>query len=798
MAPIAGPNPFEMFLMMLLGGGFGMPNGVPPTQEDALSARVAPAECLFYASWAGTGTPDANSSNHTEQMLAEPEVQKFLKQGRTKVLETMGQAASSDPEAQQVMADVGKLLELVQGKPGAMYLSELTFSGNGPPTIKGGGLLKVDDDADELQALLNKIQARAPQGKVSSVQIGSRTFSRVELDDDAPPVTWGMAGPYLRVGLGDGSLEALMQRAGGQPPAWLKDVRTKLAVPRVSSTMYVDVKQIVEIAVQQSGKPEVGRVLSVLGLDKVQSYAMVSGMNDTGCLSRSLLAVDGAGTGLLSWIDAKPLAAADLAVIDQDSPVAMAFRLDPPELLDLWLDLAEQIEPRAAEETRQGLSQFKQQVGIDIREDILESLGDTWRIFVQPGPGALIGGWTIAIDVENRAPLEQLQQNMVDMLTQQLQQAGPGAPSLKSESVNGNTVYTLADLPIPVAPSWCLTDDHLFITAKSQTMKPLLSAGGGASLAQRSELQALFAANSTTLAVVYIDTRTVAENLLQMLPDMLRALPPGVPSLESADLPPSEAIVPHLQPTIAAVRRTADGVELVSQQTLPGSNMGASAPVVVALALPAVQAAREAARRTQSMNNLKNISLALLNYHDTYRAFPAGYNADADGKALLSWRVQILPFIEGRKLWEQFHMDEPWDSPHNKQLIEQMPEVFRSPNSTGEPGMTNYLGIGGADGVFVRPKPGDKFGTSMARITDGTSNTIVTVEVPDESAVIWSKPGDYSPNKQDPTRGLLGMRPGGFLAGFADGSVRFIAETVDVGTLNALFTKSGGEAVQVP
>ena len=112
--------------------------------------------------------------------------------------------------------------------------------------------------------------------------------------------------------------------------------------------------------------------------------------------------------------------------------------------------------------------------------------------------------------------------------------------------------------------------------------------------------------------------------------------------------------------------------------------------------------------------------------------------------------------------------------------------------------MTNYLGIGGADGVFVRPKPGDKLGTSMARITDGTSNTIVTVEVPDESAVIWSKPGDYSPNKQDPTRGLLGMRPGGFLAGFADGSVRFIAETVDVGTLNALFTKSGGEAVQVP
>ncbi len=222
MTPIAGPNPFEMLIMMLLGGGFGMPSGVPPTQEDVLSAKIAPAECLFYASWAGTGTPDATSSNQTEQMLAEPEVQKFLTQGRTKVLEAMGQGAANNPEAQKVMADVGKLLGLVQGKPGAIYLSELAFSGNGPPTIKGGGLLKVDDDAAELQALLNRIQSRAPEGKVTSVQIGSRTFSRVELDDEAPPITWGMAGPYLLFGLGDGSLEALMQRAGGQPPAWLK------------------------------------------------------------------------------------------------------------------------------------------------------------------------------------------------------------------------------------------------------------------------------------------------------------------------------------------------------------------------------------------------------------------------------------------------------------------------------------------------------------------------------------------------------------------------------------------------
>ena len=61
MNPVIGPNPLELILLVLLGGGYGMPQGVPPTEEAPLAAKVAPAECLFYASWAGTGTPDGAS-----------------------------------------------------------------------------------------------------------------------------------------------------------------------------------------------------------------------------------------------------------------------------------------------------------------------------------------------------------------------------------------------------------------------------------------------------------------------------------------------------------------------------------------------------------------------------------------------------------------------------------------------------------------------------------------------------------------------------------------------------------------
>jgi len=794
---VAGPNPLELILLMLLGGGFGMPSGVPPTEEDPLAAKVAPAECIFYASWAGTGTPDATSGNQTEQLLAEPEIQEFLEKGRGRFLDAIGQSAP--PDAQETLKDVSQLLELIQGKPGAFFLSDLQFDGNSPPIVKGGGLLRVDDDAAAMQVVLTRLQGRVPEGKVSAVQVGNRTFSRILLDADAPAITWGLAGRYLLVGLGDGAVEEMMQRARGQVPGWLTDARAKLAVPRVSSMMYVDVNGLVQMATEQSGSPEVGRVVSVLGLDKIQSFATVKGLDDQGCVSRSLLAVDGAGTGLLSWIDAKPLAADDLKMIAHDAPVAIAFKLDASGLLDLWLDLAGQIEPRAAEGTRQGLAHIEQQLGFDIQDDLLNSLDDTWRIFAQPGPTSLINGWTIAIKVNDREKLERVQEILVTAAKTDLEGAGPGAPSLSRETVNGYIMHTLAFAQpgIPVSPSWCVTDDELFITATPQILKPLLSGGsGGRLLAQRSDIEPLFSGDGKTLILAYVDLGEVVKTILPMVPGLLQAFNPGIPALDTStsNLPPAEVFVRHLQPTVVALRRTADGVEIVSRQTLPGGNVGASVPILAGMTFPAVGAAREAARRTQSMNNMKQVGLAMHNYYDTYKALPAGYNADADGKPLLSWRVHILPFVEGAALYEQFHLDEPWDSPHNKELISQMPEVYRSPNSTAEPGKANYLGVGGADGVFVRPKPGDKMGISFARITDGTSNTVMLVEVPDASAVIWTKPGDFAPKKEDPTRGLLGVRPGGFLAGLTDGSVRFFAETLDANLLYGYFTKSGGES----
>ena len=83
----------------------------------------------------------------------------------------------------------------------------------------------------------------------------------------------------------------------------------------------------------------------------------------------------------------------------------------------------------------------------------------------------------------------------------------------------------------------------------------------------------------------------------------------------------------------------------------------------------------------------------------------------------------------------------------------------------------------------------------MRGITDGTSNTILTVEVQDDKAVVWTKPEDWKPEPQQPLAGLLGVYPGGFHTLFADGSVRFLPATMDPKNLTAMLTRNGGEVV---
>jgi hypothetical protein len=182
-------------------------------------------------------------------------------------------------------------------------------------------------------------------------------------------------------------------------------------------------------------------------------------------------------------------------------------------------------------------------------------------------------------------------------------------------------------------------------------------------------------------------------------------------------------------------------------------------------------------------NNLKMILLGMQNHQDTVGSLPPG------GEGKLSWRVRILPYIEQGPLFDQFKLDEPWDSEHNNKLIDQMPDVFKT---TSEDNLTTMMVFAGNGALYDGSKP------SLRQVTDGTSNTIAVIVAGGDKAVPWTKPVDVRFNPADPYS-ELGDIGDTLLFAKVDGSIyRGRKSAVSAETLKALITKNGGEVVVLP
>ncbi|WZO99014.1 DUF1559 domain-containing protein [Isosphaeraceae bacterium EP7] len=209
----------------------------------------------------------------------------------------------------------------------------------------------------------------------------------------------------------------------------------------------------------------------------------------------------------------------------------------------------------------------------------------------------------------------------------------------------------------------------------------------------------------------------------------------------------------------------------------------------------AYDSAREDARRMQCTNNLKQLGLAMHYYHDSYDCIPAAAITDGAGKPLLSWRVAILPFIEQQDLFSKFHLDEPWDSPHNRSLIRDMPNVYRCPSDlTLTPGMTGYKVVVGPSTAFTP----DFNPLRFLDFTDGLNGTLLIGESND--GVPWTKPEDLPFDMTKALSGLSshhGNHGKGFNVLFVDGSVRFIKSTIDPAKLSAILTRNGNDVIRI-
>ena len=594
-----------------------------------------------------------------------------------------------------------------------------------------------------------------------------------------------------------------------------------------------------------------------LGVDSVKRLEFRWGFQDDAVMTVTRLVAPVPRKGALALFDQPTFGTTGLPPMPAGLEGFVVASINPVKLLDAFEAMAAATDPNGKAAVDRFEKAVTQVTGRKLREDILGHLGPKATAYIVPSkvdaPTNPLSGLALGMlyptkaaltaEVDDPAAFGAVLDDLVKTANTAIkkQAEADNAPAPAFRALKGqDRGYTLSlppgtsPMPAGVIPTIVIGRKAVAVGTTPEVARAALAAGGeikadspiGRALAR-------VPANLTLLSVS--DTRS------SLLPEVIANLPtlaqtagsrggsgPGISPFSifglargprrrggrlgggggggwggtwlkiDADLvPQAGAIRHHLFPATYALCVEDDGIRFVSRESFPALNPAAAAPVALALLLPAVQASREAARRAQSTNNLKQIGLAMHNHASATNHLPPQAVRDKDGKPLLSWRVVILPFLEQGALFNEFHMDEPWDSEHNKALLERMPSVYAVPGAKAKPGMTFYQGFAGKGTIF---DPGKPDGVGFADVTDGTSNTIAVIEA--REAVPWTKPDDIPfeadarPEEAGALLKQLGSHfRGGFNALITDGSVRFIRESIAPTVLRALITRDGGEVV---
>lgn len=574
---------WELLIVALFGiGGTGLPLGIPPAPEDPLLAKVAPEDCTLYLSWAGMAKPDPASKNHTEQLLAEAEIQKFAAAVEKAIATALAKDARDIEQNKIIATEMPKVVKALLTKPTAIFLGDVGI-GPGGPTVEGGLIVGTGDDTAALMTSIARLEQAA--GNISEVEVAGQKWKQPPLPPGAPQVLWGFKGKYFILGIGEGAVENIVKRARGETPKWLTAVRERNKVDRLSSVTYINAKKLAELPARIGAPPQVQMVVKALGFANVSHLASVTGLDDKGCVTRSHVAIDGQAEGLFKLVAGKPLTAEDLAPIPQDATLAFAARFDANQAFELIKTVVGSADPRGQAAFEQEMEDMKSELGIDLSKDVLQAIGDTWRIYNAPSDGGLlVTGLTAVANVRDRSALVKASSKIEEFAQKMAETAGqpnefgrvPRHVTVKHFDHNGQTIYFVNFVgdDSPVSPAWCVTDKELIVSLFPGHVKNYLNRKSDfKSAANVPEVAAALKSANPPTVVAYQDTREMAKiayPVLQVLANVVcGAIQREGAEIDMSAFPSAGAILPHIQPSITTLAPTKDGLEITTHQTLP-------------------------------------------------------------------------------------------------------------------------------------------------------------------------------------------------------------------------------------
>ncbi len=796
----------ELFILpFLFGSGFGFPAAMPPADEIPLMSQVAPEECVYFATWPGFTELDPEH-NVTERWMAQPELQKFYPLVKQALRELIADVSWHDETEQSVYNLFVEIADAMTTQSCSIFIAKIAEMKD-IPSLHGGFLLHLGESkqmiSDRLQQFSDQMSKMERKTKPTSVVIEEIEFTIVPFE---PSFLVGIHDDFLWIATDEEQMRSMLANAKTAPPSWLQKIRSEIPVERVASLCYVNVK--LGLAQTEKFHPrELGLGLSRFGLDSVVSMGMVGGLDQFGFLTRTRIEIESDELpGLFSVFGKQPIELDDLARIDEDSLFSISCRLQPEKVYELIKQFADTA--GALEQLETQIAELEENLGITFGDEIIGDLDGLINVYVMGDFPFFNRGLVISLKIKENLTFH----DTFHQINQFIEAVALDLEiEIKQEQHGETSVYSVVTEPdefnpFQLNPTWYFDGNELVLSFNESSIIGHLNRiqdglGGNATSAET--VQQLFT-NLSGLpehpqAIFMLNSPKIIELFYPMLVEMP---PPDATlfpnsNLMFGNLPSITVIRNYMQPNSVAIYRVNNGLEMVHRQTLPGGAVG-TLPLLITGVFASTFSSPEMAM--SETNNARMIGLAMHNYHDAHGALPAAYSTDDEGNPLLSWRVHLLPYLEHQDLYDEFNLDEPWDSEHNIQLLERMPDLYMTWDDPFEVGKSTIV-VPFGDGVMFEKPDEEQFGRhhptgiNLADVRDGTSNTIMLIVANSRGAVNWTEPADLDISADAFLDRIKGEDGGATTFVLADGSVQKFDVESALERIQAMLTRSGGELV---
>lgn len=614
-------------------------------------AELTPEDAILYLGWRGAQDMGEDfEGSHLQGVLEETGLIEALPE-LLSAIENFANEQAVDEEEAELIAALTTIGESAWRGGGAMYMLPAEDDFQGPPIPRVAFLFRRGGaDEPELRAALADIARMANEAEAMPVFMG--------VDGDALFLSIGFDAAELPAG---GMLpdNADYQRAMGQVQdgaALTAYFNSELLIAQVDRVVQMMRDEAEEWGDDPDPFTEMWPTLrEVTGLSGVRRLALTAGIQDKRWETRMYLDAPAPRVGLLSLIDTEPIEAEQLLHVPKTATYVQAGSMDPARILEVSRDILGALDPGLVDELDNAIEDASEEVGFDLEGQLINGLGPTWTVYIDP----MIAGNNMASIVlvnELRDParvetaLMRLCDQANDLLEEEMDEEGIQIRFL-TRQIAGESVMSLG-VPF-VSPSYMVHGGKLYMALFPQALEMALDQSGeleDSILVNEAFGESMGRVGQGALVGGPAEPGTPAATALSFVdlpetaPDgygmvlMIAQVFGGASEMTTGQpagfqLPPIGKLMPYLEPAVGVAWIDDDGLHARSSEPFPGSSLLGpgkglesttivAAPIAVGVALPALGSARRAARRTQSMSNVRWITHGIHAYQADHDAMP--------------------------------------------------------------------------------------------------------------------------------------------------------------------------------